>query len=65
MRLGIISDTHIPKHSHIPFNQFENEILLFNPGSPTDKRKQRLYSVGIIDIGIIIHGQIIYFESKD
>ncbi len=27
-------------HSHIPFLEDENGLLLLNPGSPTDKRRQ-------------------------
>lgn len=37
-------------HSHIPFSRFMKGILLFNPGSPTDKRKLPYYSHGILTI---------------
>ena len=37
-------------HSHIPFKNMHNGIMLFNPGSPTDRRGQPHYSVGILTI---------------
>jgi phosphoesterase, MJ0936 family len=37
-------------HSHIPFMEWKNGILMFNPGSPTDKRRQARYSFGLLDI---------------
>ena len=37
-------------HSHIPYRQRRNGILLFNPGSPTDKRMNPLYSYGLLDV---------------
>ena len=35
-------------HSHIPFLARRGGALLFNPGSPTDKRRQSRYSFGLI-----------------
>ena len=37
-------------HSHVPHSQHHDGILMFNPGSPTDKRRQREYSYGILKI---------------
>lgn len=37
-------------HSHAPFMEWRNGILLFNPGSPTDKRREENYSFGLLDI---------------
>ncbi|ODA39398.1 metallophosphoesterase family protein [Desulfosporosinus sp. BG] len=37
-------------HSHTPFMEWRNGILLFNPGSPTDKRREPQYSFGLLDI---------------
>lgn len=37
-------------HSHIPFKRLHNGIMLFNPGSPTDRRGQPYYSLGILTI---------------
>ena len=42
-------------HSHIPYKAKRDGVLLFNPGSPTDKRLNPAYSYGIvrIDDGLI------------
>lgn len=37
-------------HSHIPWNSDDGKLLLFNPGSPTDKRRQPCGTMGIIEI---------------
>lgn len=37
-------------HSHIPYKNFVDGKLLFNPGSPTDKRGQPHFSLGILTI---------------
>lgn len=36
-------------HSHQPLLEWKDGILLFNPGSPTDKRRQPRYSFGILE----------------
>lgn len=51
-------------HSHIPFNEVIDDILYFNPGSPTDKRRQEYYSYGILDVvGNRISGTIKKFKK--
>lgn len=35
-------------HSHKPYNERINGTLIFNPGSPTDKRFEVYYSYGLI-----------------
>ncbi len=52
-------------HSHIPYNRIVDGVLLFNPGSPTDRRFQPLYSLGILHIGREIKGEILYFKDKN
>ncbi|NLJ84998.1 MAG: metallophosphoesterase family protein [Firmicutes bacterium] len=37
-------------HSHRPYNQLHNGILLFNPGSPTDRRMMPMGSYGFLQI---------------
>ncbi len=37
-------------HSHTPYMEWRKGILLFNPGSPTDKRREPQYSFGILDV---------------
>jgi putative phosphoesterase len=51
-------------HSHVPYSQTIDGILMFNPGSPTDKRRQPQYSYGIIELGESIRAQHYYYESK-
>ncbi len=37
-------------HSHIPFLEDEDGLLLLNPGSPTDKRRQPRYTFSFLRI---------------
>ncbi len=46
-------------HSHQPFNQEIQGILLFNPGSPTDRVFAPYNSIGILHIEKGIKGEII------
>ncbi|MFP7296595.1 metallophosphoesterase family protein [Neobacillus niacini] len=50
-------------HSHIPVNRLEGEILIFNPGSPTDKRRQKMFSFGVLNISDKIAAELIYFDE--
>lgn len=49
-------------HSHAPCNRWEKGTLLFNPGSPTDKRFEARYSLGLLRLYEEIKGEIIYFD---
>lgn len=51
-------------HSHIPLYKKSGEVWLFNPGSPTDKRRQMKYSFGIILLGAQINATHIYYSDK-
>ena len=46
-------------HSHQPLNERRNGVLLFNPGSPTDRIFAPYNSVGLLEISDTISGQII------
>lgn len=37
-------------HSHVPYCEKIGDVWLINPGSPTDKRRNPLYSYGILEI---------------
>ena len=37
-------------HSHIPLDHTEDGQRIFNPGSPTDRRRQPRGTVGVLDI---------------
>lgn len=52
-------------HSHTPLNEKKDNILLFNPGSPTDKIFAPYRSFGIIEIskGEIIRSEIVKIED--
>ncbi|WP_347550190.1 metallophosphoesterase family protein [Pseudalkalibacillus hwajinpoensis] len=53
-------------HSHIPLHKGYEGKIIFNPGSPTDKRKQSHYSFGKLTLqeGQPIHINHIFFEKK-
>jgi uncharacterized protein len=37
-------------HSHIPLDDSDGRLRIFNPGSPTDKRRQPHGTLGVLDI---------------
>jgi uncharacterized protein len=37
-------------HSHIPLDQAGEQLRIFNPGSPTDRRRQPRGTVGVLRI---------------
>ena len=43
-------------HSHIPLDHTENGQRIFNPGSPTDRRRQPRGTIGILEIE---HGRLL------
>lgn len=49
-------------HSHIPLDEPEGEVHLFNPGSPTDKRRQPRGSYGRLEVadGRLVEHRIEY-----
>jgi putative phosphoesterase len=54
-------------HSHIPYQGTHNGVLLFNPGSPTDKRRQPRYSYGILEweaSGAPLQATLHYYDNK-
>jgi predicted phosphodiesterase len=48
-------------HSHIPLDHAENGQRIFNPGSPTDRRRQPRGTMGILDIqrGDLVSARIV------
>lgn len=46
-------------HSHQPMNEVINDVLLFNPGSPTDQIFVNQNFLGLLEIGDRIGGKII------
>lgn len=45
-------------HSHAPLCEEHDGVLLFNPGSPTDKRTQRRFSYGVLNVDGALWGEI-------
>jgi len=56
-----VVDCIIFGHSHIPYCDYYQKTLMFNPGSPTDKRRNKQYSFGIMEYNHTIKAQHIYF----
>jgi uncharacterized protein len=48
-------------HSHIPLDQAGEGLRIFNPGSPTDRRRQPRGTIGLLDIedGSLVSARII------
>jgi uncharacterized protein len=48
-------------HSHIPLDQAGAGLRIFNPGSPTDRRRQPRGTIGLLDIddGVLVSARII------
>lgn len=50
-------------HSHHPVCHRRDGLLLFNPGSPTDRRWAPFHSVGLLELGTSIEGRIIRLDD--
>jgi len=52
-------------HSHIPLDQVADGIRIFNPGSPTDRRRQPHGTIGLlhIDDGGLVDACIVPVDS--
>jgi putative phosphoesterase len=48
-------------HSHIPLDEGNERLRIFNPGSPTDKRRQPHRTLGVLEIadGRLIEARIV------
>ncbi len=53
------ADLVIFGHSHIPLDHTENGQRIFNPGSPTDRRRQPRGTLGVLHID---HGRLLSAE---
>lgn len=54
-------------HSHIPWNERGVDgQLLFNPGSPTDKRMQPVHTAGLLDVsdGTVVQSQVLEVSPR-
>ncbi|MEK4052168.1 metallophosphoesterase [Paenibacillus sp. FSL F4-0087] len=58
-------DAVIFGHSHIPVMHTVNDVLIFNPGSPTDRRFQPQYSFGIMTTHLgKLQAEHVFFDVK-
>ncbi|HBU83166.1 metallophosphoesterase [Paenibacillus sp. UMB7766-LJ446] len=58
-------DAVIFGHSHIPVMHTVNDVLIFNPGSPTDRRRQPQYSFGILTTELgKLQAEHVFFDKK-
>ena len=56
---GLSLDCLVYGHSHLPACHRVGDLLLFNPGSATDRRDAPRHTVGLLEIGERIEGSII------
>jgi len=58
-------DVIVYGHSHIPVLRRSGEALVINPGSPTDKRRQSLYSFAVLELNNgKAEARHIYYDNK-
>jgi len=60
-RLFPAHDAVVFGHSHLPLHETENGFQIFNPGSPTERRRSPFKSMGLATI----EGKTITFELVD
>jgi uncharacterized protein len=58
-------DVIIFGHSHIPLLEEHHGVIMLNPGSATDKRRQAKYSYGVIEVGNNLKIDHVYYDSKE
>ncbi|HEX8509831.1 MAG TPA: metallophosphoesterase family protein, partial [Propionibacteriaceae bacterium] len=48
-------------HSHIPMDVAEQGLRIFNPGSPTDRRRQPYGTLGLLEVedGRLLSAEIV------
>jgi putative phosphoesterase len=51
-----VADLVVFGHSHIPLDQWQEGLRIFNPGSPTDRRRQPHGTLGVLHID---HGRLV------
>lgn len=44
------ADAVVFGHSHIPLHEEDGGLQIFNPGSPTDRRRQPRHTMGVADV---------------
>jgi putative phosphoesterase len=49
-------------HSHMPLCKQVGSVLLFNPGSATDRRSAAFHSVGLLNIGLEVMAEVVAID---
>jgi uncharacterized protein len=49
------ADAVVFGHSHLPLHEEEDGFQIFNPGSPTERRRAPLHSMGLLRAGVFEH----------
>lgn len=62
---GDACDCIVFGHSHRPMNEMRGGVLMFNPGSPTDRMFARGNSVGMLELTDVIRGMIVDLPDRD
>ncbi|MBN1828284.1 MAG: metallophosphoesterase [Deltaproteobacteria bacterium] len=62
--LGAGIDCLVFGHTHCPFNGIVDDVLCFNPGSPTDRRYAPFNSVGLLHVDDTIKGEIRIVDER-
>ncbi|AJD89976.1 hypothetical protein JMA_06590 [Jeotgalibacillus malaysiensis] len=57
-------DLLIYGHSHIPSFKKIDGLQILNPGSPTDKRRQKQFSFVVLTVEETLDVELIYYDSK-
>lgn len=57
------ADVVVFGHSHQPMNEWRDDRLLFNSGSATDRRRAPRCSVGILEVGKMLRGEVIWLKD--
>ena len=57
-------DLLIYGHSHIPSFKKIDGLQILNPGSPTDKRRQKQFSFVVLTVEDTLDVEFIYYDSK-
>jgi uncharacterized protein len=57
-----LADLVVFGHSHIPLDQSEAGLRIFNPGSPTDRRRQPHGTLGVLEVAA---GQLVAARIVD
>jgi uncharacterized protein len=56
-RFGERADALVFGHSHLPLHEEEGDFQIFNPGSPTERRKAPSHTMGL---GKVEHGHVAF-----